>query len=52
MKQVCPIKCLQKYVVMVGEDGERRIKGNQSSTITTRAFDLNYCPACGRKVKK
>ena len=30
--------------------GERKIKGNQISTITTRAFDLKFCPMCGRKL--
>lgn len=32
------------------EIGERKIKGKQISTITSRAFDINYCPMCGRKL--
>lgn len=30
--------------------GERKTKGHQQSMITSRAYDLNYCPSCGRKV--
>lgn len=30
--------------------GERKIKGKQISTITTKLYDLKYCPVCGRKV--
>lgn len=32
--------------------GKRKIKGNQDSAITTRAFDLKYCPTCGKRVNK
>ena len=31
--------------------GERRIKGKQHSVITSKAYDLNYCPTCGRKLE-
>lgn len=29
--------------------GERKIRGNQFSQVTTRAYRLNYCPLCGKK---
>lgn len=32
--------------------GERKTKGQQRSTITSKAYDLNYCPICGRKLIK
>jgi len=32
--------------------GERKTKGKQATTITTRAYNLKYCPSCGIKIKK
>lgn len=29
---------------------QRAIKGEQISTITSKAYDLNYCPMCGRNL--
>lgn len=29
---------------------QRAIKGKQVSTITTKAYDLKYCPKCGRRL--
>ena len=31
--------------------GKRKIKGKQCSTITSEAYDLNYCPTCGKKLR-
>lgn len=30
--------------------GKRKIKGKQKSTMTSKAYDLNYCPTCGAKI--
>ena len=42
-------KYLQSYLYS-WRKGERKIKGNQFSTITTKAHDLKFCPECGRKL--
>ena len=31
---------------------DRKVKGKQKSTLTSKAFDLNYCPTCGKKIEK
>ncbi len=28
----------------------KNIKGKQKSTLTSAAFDLNFCPTCGKKI--
>ena len=43
-------KLFAKISIYTWKKGERKIKGNQKSVITTKAFDLKYCPTCGRKV--
>lgn len=45
-------KIFVKLSIYTWRKDERKIKGNQSSTITTKAYDLNYCPMCGRKLKE
>ncbi len=30
----------------------KKIKGKQKTTLTSKAFDLNYCPTCGKKIEK
>lgn len=30
--------------------GQRKIKGKQKGEYTSKAYDLNYCPTCGRKI--
>ena len=44
-------KLFAKISIYTWKTGERKIKGNQKSTITTKAFNLNYCPTCGKKVR-
>lgn len=39
-------KLFAKIAIYTWRKGEKRIKGNQYSDITTRAYDLNYCPNC------
>lgn len=43
-------KLFVKISIYTWQKGEKKIKGNQKSSVTTRAFDLKYCPTCGRKV--
>lgn len=43
-------KIFAKIAIYGWRKGERKIKGNQLSTVTTKAYDLNYCPTCGRKI--
>lgn len=39
-----------KLSIYTWRKGEKKIKGNQSGTITTKAHDLKYCPSCGKKI--
>ena len=45
-------KIFAKISVYSWEKHIRAIKSNRHSEITSRAFTLNYCPECGRKVGK
>ena len=44
-------KLFAKVCKYTWRKNQRAIKGDQISTITGRAYDLNYCPECGKKVK-
>lgn len=43
-------KIFAKLSIYSWKKGERKIKGNQISTITTKAHDLHYCPKCGKRL--
>ena len=43
-------KLFAKISIYSWRKGEKKIKGNQSGTITSKAYNLNYCPMCGRKL--
>ena len=45
-------KLFAKISIYTWKKGERKIKGNQISTITTRAYGLQYCPTCGKNIKE
>lgn len=47
---ICESKIFAKLSIYSWRKGERKIKGNQFSTITTKAHDLKFCPECGRKL--
>ena len=32
--------------------GQRKRKGKQVGDYTSKAYNLNYCPTCGRKISK
>lgn len=42
-------KLFSQIVIYTWRKGERKIKGNQSGTIDSKAYDLNYCPMCREK---
>ena len=44
-------KIFARIAIYGWHEGERRIKGNECFNYTTRAYDLNYCPKCGKKVR-
>ena len=44
-------KIFAKISVYTWSKKQKAIKGKELGTITTRAFDLNYCPTCGKKIK-
>lgn len=44
-------KMFAKISIYTWQKEERAIKGNECSTIISKAFDLNYCPMCGKKVR-
>ena len=43
-------KIFAKLSIYTWRKGEKKIKGNQSGTITTKAHTLKYCPSCGKKI--
>lgn len=43
-------KMFSKIAIYGWQEGQKRIKGNESFNYTTKAYDLNYCPQCGRKL--
>ena len=45
-------KLFSKIAVYGWREGERRIKGRQNFDYTTKAYELNYCPMCGRKLEE
>ena len=51
-KQKFKEKIFSKISVYTWRKEQRAIKGNQISTITSKAFNLNFCPECGRKLKE
>lgn len=42
-------KIFAKLAVFSWRKGEKEIIGNQFSKVTTRAYELKYCPLCGKK---
>lgn len=51
-KQGFKEKIFAKISVYTWKKQQRAIKGEQISTITSKAFNLNYCPMCGRKLEE
>lgn len=49
-KQEVSSKLFAKICSYTWRKGQRRIRGNQISTVTSRAYNLNFCPSCGRKL--
>lgn len=45
-------KVFAKLSIYTWRKNQRATKGKQISTITSRAYNLNYCPTCGRKLVK
>ena len=39
--------CIKQYG---WRKGQRKVKGQQCSTITSGTYTLNYCPRCGKKL--
>lgn len=42
-------KIFAKISVYSWRNGKKCIKGKQFSTITSRAFNLNFCPSCRKE---
>lgn len=51
-KQRFKEKFFSKISVYTWRKEQRAIKGSEISTITSKAFNLNFCPECGRKLVK
>lgn len=51
-KQEFKEKIFAKISVYTWRKEQKTIKGNQISEVTSEAFDLNYCPMCGKKLKE
>lgn len=49
-KGICESKLFAEISIYTWRKGERKIKGNQSGTINSTAYDLKYCPMCGKKI--
>ncbi len=45
-------KIFAKISIYIWKKTQIAIKGKEVSNITTKAFDLNYCPTCGKKIEK
>ncbi len=45
-------KIFAKISVYTWDKNQRAIKGNHVGAITTKAYNLNYCPTCGKKIEK
>ncbi len=45
-------KIFTKLSIYTWRKEQKAIKGKQISTVTSKTFDLNYCPMCGRKLTK
>ena len=43
-------KLYSKISIYTFKKGKRKIPGNEKGSITSQAFNLNYCPTCGRKI--
>lgn len=43
-------KLFAKIAVYSWREKEKRIKGKQYFDYTTKAYDLKFCPQCGRKL--
>ena len=43
-------KMFSKIAIYGWQEGKKRIRGNESFNYTTKAYDLKYCPQCGRKL--
>lgn len=48
--EVCDTKLFAKISEYRWFKGQRKIKGKQKGEYTSKAYDLNYCPTCGRKI--
>ena len=49
-KQEFKEKIFAKISVYTWRKEQKAKKGKQISTVTSKAFNLNYCPKCGRKL--
>lgn len=49
--EVCETKLFAKICEYRWFNGQRKIKGKQKGEYTSKAYDLNYCPTCGKKVR-
>lgn len=45
-------KMFARIVIYGWEDGEKKIKGNESFSYTSKTYDLKFCPQCGRKLEQ
>lgn len=43
-------KIFAKLSIYSWKKGTRKIKQNANGVITSKAYNLNYCPTCGRKL--
>ena len=45
-------KIFAEFAIYKWRKKQKAIKGKEQSIITTKSFDLNYCPTCGKKINK
>lgn len=43
-------KMFAKIAIYSWKEGEKKIKGNERFNYITKAYDLKFCPQCGRKL--
>ena len=47
---ICESKLFAKISIYTWRIGERKLKQNVNGTVTSKAYDLKYCPMCGKKI--
>ena len=48
----CESRLYAKIAEYTWRKKQRKIKGEEISQIVSRAYDLKYCPSCGKKIKQ